>query len=141
MWGEVPKKEITAILGPSGESIIDSQSFETNKLINITLPGAGKTSLLNILSGRARTGGKITIEADVRLNNFSVDPTDIEVRKQIAFVAQDDSLLATATPREAIRFSAKLRLPRSTTDAELDKLVSANVKVFPRMQHQFVLTL
>lgn len=101
VWGEVPNKEITAILGPSG---------------------AGKTSLLNILSGRARTGGKITIEVDVRLNNFSVDPTDIGVRKQIAFVAQDDSLLSTATPREAIRFSAKLRLPRSTTDAELDKL-------------------
>lgn len=101
VWGEVPKKEITAILGPSG---------------------AGKTSLLNILSGRARTGGKITIEADVRLDNFSVDPTNIEVRKQIAFVAQDDSLLATSTPREAIRFSAKLRLPRSTTDAELDQL-------------------
>ena len=86
--------------------------------------GAGKTSLLNILSGRARTGGKITIDADVRLDNYSVDPTKIEVRKQIAFVAQDDSLLATATPREAIKFSAKLRLPRSTTDTELDTLVS-----------------
>lgn len=103
VWGEVPKKEITAILGPSG---------------------AGKTSLLNILSGRARSGGKITIAADVRLDNYAVDPTKIEVRKQIAFVAQDDSLLATATPREAIKFSAKLRLPRSTTDAELDTLTN-----------------
>ena len=96
--------------------------------MNASLSGAGKTSLLNILSGRARTGGKVTIEADVRLNNFSVDPTNIKVRKQIAFVAQDDSLLATATPREAIRFSAKLRLPRATTDDELDTLVSAKVK-------------
>jgi ABC-type multidrug transport system ATPase subunit len=51
-----------------------------------------------------------------------VDPTKITVRKQIAFVAQDDSLQVTSTPRESIRFSAKLRLPRSTTDHQLDKL-------------------
>ena len=64
--------------------------------------GAGKTSLLNILAGRARSNGRIVIEADVRLNNYSVDPTNIKVRKNIAFVEQDDSLQATATPREAI---------------------------------------
>lgn len=81
-----------------------------------------KTSLLNILAGRATTGGKIKITTDVRLNNYSVDPTNINVRKQIAFVAQDDSLQITATPRESIRFSAKLRLSRDTTDEELDNL-------------------
>ena len=103
IWGEVPKKEITEIMGPSG---------------------AGKSTLLNILAGRTRTKGNLTVSADVRLDNFSVDPTDVEVRKQIAFVAQDDSLNATSTPREAIRFSAKLRLPRTTTEEELDALVS-----------------
>jgi ABC-type multidrug transport system ATPase subunit len=101
VWGEVPKTETTAIMGASG---------------------AGKTSLLNILAGRARSGGRIKIEANVRLNNYAVDPTSIKMRKSIAFVAQDDSLQATTTPREAIRFSAKLRLPRSTTDSQLDKL-------------------
>lgn len=103
VWGEVPKKEITAIMGPSG---------------------AGKTSLLNILAGRARSRGRVKIESDVRLNNYEVDPTNVEVRKQIAFVAQDDSLQVTSTPREAIRFSAKLRLPRATTEDELDTLTS-----------------
>jgi ABC-type multidrug transport system ATPase subunit/ABC-type multidrug transport system permease subunit len=86
--------------------------------------GAGKTSLLNILSGRATTGGSIKIDADVRLNNYAVDPTNLQVRKLIAFVAQDDSLQATTTPREAIRFSAKLRGPRCTTEAQLDKLAT-----------------
>jgi ABC-type multidrug transport system ATPase subunit len=86
--------------------------------------GAGKTSLLNILAGRTRSKGQLKIEADVRLNNYAVDPTNIKVRKSIAFVAQDDSLQSTATPREAIRFSAKLRLPRSTTEEELDSLVT-----------------
>jgi ABC-type lipoprotein export system ATPase subunit len=103
VWGEVPSTETTAIMGASG---------------------AGKTSLLNILAGRARTKGRIKIEADVRLENYSVDPTDIKIRKSIAFVAQDDSLQSTATPREAIRFSAKLRLPRSTTESQLDLLTN-----------------
>ena len=102
-WGEVPEKEITAILGPSG---------------------SGKTSLLNILAGRAKTRGKLKVSADVRLNNYSVDPTKQAVRKQIAFVPQDDSLQITATPREAIRFSAKMRLSAKTSEAELDDLTS-----------------
>ena len=58
----------------------------------------------------------------MRLNNYAVDPTNIYVRKQIAFVAQDDSLQVTSTPREAIRFSAKLRLTRETTEHALDTL-------------------
>ena len=86
--------------------------------------GAGKTSLLNILAGRASSHGRVKITSDVRLNNYAVDPTAIAVRKLIAFVAQDDSLQVTSTPREAIRFSAKLRLPRSTTDHELEKLTT-----------------
>jgi len=102
VWGQVPKKKITAIMGPSG---------------------AGKTSLLNILSGRAQTRGSITITADIRLNNYPVKPTKMNVRKQIAFVAQDDSLQVTATPRECIRFSAKLRLSKNTSDEEIDNLV------------------
>eukprot|EP00934_Nitzschia_sp_Nitz4_P005064 Nitzschia sp. Nitz4//scaffold82_size85912//3498//7449//NITZ4_005123-RA/size85912-processed-gene-0.90-mRNA-1//1//CDS//3329558781//5054//frame0 len=102
VWGEVPECETTAIMGPSG---------------------AGKTSLLNILAGRAATRGRVQIDSDVRLNNYSVNPTDIEVRQHIAFVAQDDSLQVTSTPREAIHFSAKLRLPRSTPDRDLTKLV------------------
>ena len=56
------------------------------------------------------------------MQDYLVDTTNIVVRKQIAFVAQDDSLSFTATPREAIRFSAKLRLPRITTDEEIEVL-------------------
>jgi ABC-type multidrug transport system ATPase subunit len=89
--------------------------------------GAGKTSLLNILAGRTRTNNRLQIEADVRLNNYTVDPTNIKVRQSIAFVAQDDSLQATNTPREAIRFSAKLRLPKTVTEEQLDQLAQRMV--------------
>lgn len=84
--------------------------------------GAGKSSLLNILAGRATSRGAIDIKADLRLNNYTVDPTNIETRKNIAFVAQDDSLQETSTPRECIYFSAKLRLPKSTSEEHLCKL-------------------
>ena len=106
-YGEVPAKQICAILGPSG---------------------SGKTSLLNILSGRVKSKGNMKISKDIRLNNFLVDPSKVAVRQQIAFVAQDDSLQVTSTPRECIRFSAKLRLPRSMTDEDLDSLTERMLK-------------
>eukprot|EP00591_Stephanopyxis_turris_P014818 CAMPEP_0195539598 /NCGR_PEP_ID=MMETSP0794_2-20130614/50136_1 /TAXON_ID=515487 /ORGANISM="Stephanopyxis turris, Strain CCMP 815" /LENGTH=501 /DNA_ID=CAMNT_0040673637 /DNA_START=420 /DNA_END=1922 /DNA_ORIENTATION=- len=52
----------------------------------------------------------------------------MSVRKQIAFVAQDDSLQVASTPRECIRFSAKLRLPRSTSEKELDHLTDRMIE-------------
>jgi ABC-type multidrug transport system ATPase subunit len=79
---------------------------------------------LNILAGRAASRGRVHIESDVRLNNYTVDPTDINVRQHIAFVAQDDSLQPTSTPRESIYFSAKLRLPRSTPEKDLVNLTN-----------------
>jgi ABC-type multidrug transport system ATPase subunit len=82
-----------------------------------------QTSLLNILAGRVCSrGDKLVIESDIRINNCSINPAKISVRRKIAFVAQDDSLQITATPREAIRFSAKLRLPRTITDEAIDEL-------------------
>ena len=107
VWGEVPQGQVTAVMGPSG---------------------SGKTSLLNILAGRASSKNNLEITADVRLNNVSVDPTNIEVRKKIAFVAQDDSLQITSTPREAIKFSARLRLPKTLTDEELNSLTERMLK-------------
>lgn len=83
---------------------------------------------MNILAGRASSRGRIQIKADIRLDNYAVDPKNMDVRKKIAFVAQDDSLQVTATPREAIHFSAKLRLPRSTTESQLRKLTKRMIK-------------
>ena len=67
----------------------------------------------------------MTVEADVRIENRQVDPTDIKIRKQIAFVSQDDSLMISSTPRECIRVSAKMRVSRETTEEELDSLTKS----------------
>ncbi len=51
----------------------------------------------------------------------------VAYRKNIAYVMQDDALLATATPREALLFSASMRLPatvsRETIETMVDKLL------------------
>lgn len=97
--------------------------------------GAGKTSLFNVLSGRARSKGRIQVpirQNKISLGSFeegratSIDPTsDMKVvRRMFAFVAQEDSLHDASTPRESLRFSAKLRLPRCTRDDDIDKLVN-----------------
>lgn len=79
---------------------------------------------MNVLAGRVSSHGRLEVKSDVRLNNYGVDPTNMNIRHSIAFVAQEDSLQVTATPREAIYFSAKLRLPRSTTDSQLNELTN-----------------
>lgn len=100
-WGNVPAGTVCAIMGPSG---------------------AGKSSLLNVLAGRSASTSNIKITGNVHVAGHKVNP--VKFRERIAYVMQDDSLLATATPREALLFSAQMRLPISTPNDEIDRLVS-----------------
>ena len=101
--GSFPPKTLTAVMGPSG---------------------SGKTSLLKILTGRMGGSSKLDLSGKIRLDHKTVDPTDIEVRREIAYVEQDISIPATCTPREAITFSARLRLDKNLSDAEIDEVVN-----------------
>ncbi len=58
----------------------------------------------------------------VRVGKTEINP--VAYRKNIAYVMQDDALMATATPREALHFSATMRLPSDTTAAEINALVT-----------------
>ncbi|TPX41456.1 hypothetical protein SeLEV6574_g06073 [Synchytrium endobioticum] len=69
--------------------------------------GAGKTSLLQVLAGEARSGevqGQILINGQEVLTN--------EIKRCSGFVFQDDVILSTMTVREAI---TKLRNGRATS--------------------------
>jgi len=68
------------------------------------------------------TSNRVNVQATVHVDNLKLEPSNIEVRKTIAFVAQEESLERTATPRESIKFSAKLRLPKTFTNDQLDEL-------------------
>eukprot|EP01036_Dinobryon_divergens_P026163 gene26163-34779_t len=99
-WGEVAVGQVCAILGPSG---------------------AGKSSLLNVLAGRQASSSKSFITGKVEVGGRVVDP--VAYRQHIAYVMQDDALLATATPREAITFSAYMRLPRAVSKEQITAMV------------------
>lgn len=103
LTSSIQAKTLTAVMGPSG---------------------SGKTSLLKLLTGRmGNKSKKLNYSGEIRLDGKLVDPTDIAIRKQIAYVEQDVSIPATCTPREAITFSARLRLDKTTSDKEVTMVV------------------
>ena len=71
--------------------------------------GAGKTTLLDVLAGRKNTG---TIKGAISVNGSPKEEKSF--RKVMAYVEQFDSLSPNDTAREAIEFSAWLRLPPDT---------------------------
>lgn len=83
--------------------------------------GAGKSSLLNVLAGRCASGRNTSVGGIVKVGSRTIDP--VKYRKNIAYVMQDDCLLATATPREALLFSAVLRLPLAVPRKKIVVLV------------------
>lgn len=58
----------------------------------------------------AAATGNIAVTGDIFVSGRKINP--LRFRENIAYVMQDDSLLATATPREALEFSANLRFER-----------------------------
>lgn len=101
--GSFQPKTLTAIMGPSG---------------------SGKTSLLKVLTGRISDSSKLSLSGEIQLDHKVVDPTNIDIRRTIAYVEQEVSIPATCTPREAITFSARLRLDKNLSDAEIDEIVN-----------------
>jgi ABC-type multidrug transport system ATPase subunit/ABC-type multidrug transport system permease subunit len=103
--GTARSGEVVAIMGPSG---------------------AGKSSLLNVLAGRSASGGHTQVRGTVMVDGKVINP--VAYRKNIAYVMQDDALFRTSTPREALAFSARLRLPKETTDEQINNDVNALLK-------------
>lgn len=99
-WGCVQSGKVCAIMGPSG---------------------AGKSSLLNVLAGRTVSSNTVDITGNFLIGETKINP--VSFRKNIAYVMQEDALLPTATPREALTFSASLRLPSGTSSSTISELV------------------
>ena len=72
--------------------------------------GAGKTTLLDVLAGRKNTG---VIKGEMYLNGVPKD--DDYFRRINGYVEQFDTLPHKSTTREAITFSAALRLSRDVS--------------------------
>jgi ABC-type multidrug transport system ATPase subunit len=77
--------------------------------------GSGKTTLLEALAGRQREG-KIT--GNIMMNGKPLDKQRTLIKASTGYVKQKDLLLSTATVRETLEYSARLRLPTSLSDDE-----------------------
>ena len=99
--------------------------FLHNKLTAIMGPsGAGKTSLLEVISGQSKSG---TVTGKLYLNGNSVE---IQKIKEISgFVFQDDVILKTMTVKEALYMSALLRLPKEISNEEKMQRVENMIKL------------
>lgn len=94
--GRIRAKSMTGILGGSG---------------------AGKTCLLNCLCGRAYYG---ETKGTILVNGHEASIEDF--KHSVGFVPQDDIVYAELTVRENLIYSGRFRLPRVTTDREIEEL-------------------
>lgn len=85
--------------------------------------GAGKTTLLNVLAHRAGTG---VVRGDLRLAGRRL-PRSFQA--STGYCQQQDVHLATASVREALRFSAVLRQPAETSLQEKYDYVEKVIKM------------
>eukprot|EP01061_Rhynchopus_euleeides_P009423 TRINITY_DN185_c0_g1_i2.p1 TRINITY_DN185_c0_g1~~TRINITY_DN185_c0_g1_i2.p1 ORF type:complete len:623 (+),score=294.99 TRINITY_DN185_c0_g1_i2:258-2126(+) len=106
--GECRPGTLTALMGPSG---------------------AGKTTMMNVLAGRAPYG-EIT-SGKVVLNGLEANPADYQ--RQLAYVMQQDAMFATQTPREALNFTATLRLPEYSEE-QREEIVNSAITAL-RLEH------
>ncbi|KAI0074336.1 pleiotropic drug resistance ABC transporter [Panus rudis PR-1116 ss-1] len=85
--------------------------------------GAGKTTLLNVLAERVSSG---VVSGDRFVNGH---PLPQDFQSQTGYCQQMDTHLPTATVREALLFSAKLRQPPSVPLAEKEAYVEKCLKM------------
>lgn len=85
--------------------------------------GAGKTTLLDVLAQRVSIG---VVTGDMFVNG---KPLDASFQRKTGYVQQQDLHLETSTVREALRFSAALRQPKSTPMSEKYAYVEDVIKM------------
>ncbi|GAB4823317.1 hypothetical protein N2152v2_010363 [Parachlorella kessleri] len=94
--GVARRGELVGVLGPSG---------------------SGKTTLLALVTGSSEdVGREARAEGAVLLDGA---PLNSALRRKVAFVPQDDTLLPTLTVAECLTYSALLRLPTSLTPEQV----------------------
>lgn len=106
------RSELSLLAGVSGFA-------EPSKLIALMgESGAGKTTLMDVLAAR-KTGG--TTAGAIRINGFDQDKSSFG--RVCGYVEQMDLHTPTSTVREALQFSAALRLPRDVSDERKEVFV------------------
>jgi ABC-type multidrug transport system ATPase subunit len=112
---------------------LDGVSFSVaaGELVAIVGPsGAGKTTLLDAIAGVA-----VTSAGSVRFDGIDVHANLRKFRGVIGYVPQDDIIHADLSLQHTLRYAARLRLPSSTTRAEVDNAVARAIDSVGLSEH------
>ena len=96
--------------------------------------GTGKSTLMNILAGRA-----LPSEGTVLLNGVDLHANFQALKRDIAYAPQQDVLHEQLTLRQALDYAAQLRLPPDTTAAQRRAAVdeaARSVDLFERLDQR-----
>ena len=107
----------------AGKRLLEGVSLvvQPGEMVAIMGPsGAGKSTLLSVLNGQTIPSAGRLIVGGLDLH----DHYDL-FRGRIGYVPQDDILHADLTVHQALWYAARLRLPRDTTDAEIETRIAA----------------
>ena len=120
LWNRLRKKTTSALKAVLKD--VDANMPRGSLTAIIGSSGSGKTSLLNLISGRMRPA-----RANVSgMTAFNGDASAEHISS--AYVMQEDVLLPTLTVRETLQYSADLRLPPPTTPEERRTIVEQVIR-------------
>ncbi|MBU1221534.1 ATP-binding cassette domain-containing protein [Myxococcota bacterium] len=85
--------------------------------------GSGKTTLFEILNGY-----KKPTSGNVYLNDFDIYENWDRLKESIGYVPQDDIIYPDLKVYESLYYTAKLRLPSDTSDAEIKNIIETTLK-------------
>lgn len=114
-----------AVRGRGHITVLNDVSFAVGpgELIAIVGPsGAGKTMVLETVAGVAPAAS-----GSVHFDGIDLHANLRRFRTVIGYVPQDDIIHADLPLRHTLRYAARLRLPSSTTAAEIDDAVRAAI--------------
>ena len=122
LYLEVPDRD-----NPGAQKVLlDNVSFKAlpGDMIALMGPsGAGKTTLLMTLNGyQAPTSGQVRINGEDLYEIYDL------LRGSIGYVPQDDIVHPELTVYEAVKYSAKFRLPPDMSEEEIDQRVMQTLR-------------
>jgi ABC-type multidrug transport system ATPase subunit len=120
-------KDLKLVLHGTGKTVLQgvSGSIKSGSLVAVMGPsGAGKTTLMNVMCGRAHYG---TVSGEMKLNGMS--DNIIRHRKKVGFVPQDDTVHDDLTVYENLKFAAALKLPKGTSVAQRERIVEDTMQL------------
>jgi ABC-type multidrug transport system ATPase subunit/pSer/pThr/pTyr-binding forkhead associated (FHA) protein len=109
-----------------GRRLIDNVSLTIypSELVGLMGPsGAGKTTLMNALNGYTRpTRGEVLLNGQSLYANYG------QFARHLGYVPQDDIIHRDLTVRQALYYTARLRLPPDFTDEDIQNRISTVIE-------------